>query len=135
MPSGTRLLPSHFLSNPNPEQAGVVHQQLRMVMSASHSAKFRKIFRNRIAHAEPSLLPQLHDRGGRHHDLGQRRAIKHGINRHRLGLRLNRAAAVGFAMYYFSVVPTMTTAPGFRVWAMASWMMRSRTTRRGSGEI
>ena len=84
----------------------VMHQQLpdRNILFAVLS-KLGKILRDRIAHAKLSLLPQLHDRRRGYDNLGQRRAIKNGIERHRLPPRYQRAAAVCLAIHHTSVVP------------------------------
>ena len=67
--------------------------------------KFGKVPRNRIVHPKLSLLPKVHDRRRGYDDLGQRSAIKHRIERHRLPPRFNRAAAVSLAIHHTSVVP------------------------------
>ena len=83
-----------------------MHQQLpdRNVLLAI-LRKLGKILCDRIVHAKLSLLPQLHDRRRGCDHFGQRRAIEHRIERHRLASRFNRAAAIGLAIDHPSVVP------------------------------
>ena len=102
-----RLLPFPLLRQIQVRsESRVVHQQLpdRNILLPI-LPKFGKILRDGIVHAKLSLLPKLHDRRRGHDNLGQRRAIKHGIERHRLPPRFNRAAAISLAIHHTSVVP------------------------------
>src|SRR5208337_2406159 len=87
-------------------QPRVVHQQLpdrNLLLPVL--PKLGKVLRHRIAHAKFPLLPKLHQGRSRRHHLRKRRTVKHRIERHRLPPRLNRAAAVSFAIDHLPVVP------------------------------
>ena len=67
--------------------------------------KFGQIFRHRIVQPDLPLLEQPHDggRGGDH--FGERRGVEDGVERHRLALRDQRPAAIGFLIDHLPVVP------------------------------
>ncbi len=120
-------------------EARVMHQQLadRNVLLAV-LPELGKVLGDRVAHAKLSLLPKLHDGRGGRDDLCKGRAIEYCIQRHRLPPRLNRAAAVSFAINHRRprrAWPTTSTAPGICPCAMASLTMGSRTARREASGV
>ena len=71
------------------------HQLLDRDIALAHLGKFGDVSRHRIAQTNLPAFDQNHDRGRRGHDLCQRGEIEDRVNRHRLGLRFQRAIAVG----------------------------------------
>ena len=79
---------------------------------AVSALKFGQVFRHWIIEADLALLEQPHDGGGGGDHFGERRSVEDGIKRHRLAMRDQRPAAIGFLIDHVPVVPDQYHATG-----------------------